>query len=476
MDTASGTWAVAVMGGSAASHNNFWQLFVRAAGTSKWRLVTPPGVASNGGLVLASPGDGPVVAGFRPSQNLSYSPLATTGDNGTAWTPGAPGRRAGRRPRRPRRRPGQRPPAGAAHKRQGRHLRPPRHRLDHTGQPALTQPAPQPGPGASQGSLTAAAFSPSGVPLLAASCAHPGTAGIFAYAGGTWHPAGPTLPGTYAHQAVTVLRLTTTGSSTTALLAAGGGPAARLLTAASADSGAHWTLSPALPLGGARLTSASFGTAGTTAIILTGNRADTLTAAAGPWRPLPPLPPGTVTLAQGPTAGWDALAVHGTRLTVWQLTPGARAWATTQTINVPIQYRVIRLTPTPGQYAGRAQLHPAPAPHRRQQPRTGGHTVNRNREARQASSAIARAVRLSTASTSTGRPAMTTKTYPVTGMSCSHCVQAVTTELNRLGGQVTIDLVPGGTSQVIVTRHTPLPDAAIRQALSEAGGYQLTTA
>ena len=70
---------------------------------------------------------------------------------------------------------------------------------------------------------------------------------------------------------------------------------------------------------------------------------------------------------------------------------------------------------------------------------------------------------------------MTTKTYSVTGMSCSHCVQAVTTELNRLGGQVTIDLVPDGTSQVTVTRHTPLPDAAIRQALSEAGGYQLTT-
>lgn len=71
---------------------------------------------------------------------------------------------------------------------------------------------------------------------------------------------------------------------------------------------------------------------------------------------------------------------------------------------------------------------------------------------------------------------MTTKTYSVTGMSCGHCAQAVTTELNKLGGQVTIDLVPGGTSRVTVTRHTPLPDAAIRQALSEACGYQLTTA
>ena len=51
--TAQGTWAVAVMGGSAAAHNNFWQLFVRPAGASRWSLVTPQGVADNGGLVAA---------------------------------------------------------------------------------------------------------------------------------------------------------------------------------------------------------------------------------------------------------------------------------------------------------------------------------------------------------------------------------------------------------------------------------------
>ena len=86
--TTTGTWAVAVMGGSAAEHDNFWQLFVRPAATGRWRLATPPGVASNGGLVVASPGGRSVVAGFRPSQDLSFSPLATTHDNGTAWTPG----------------------------------------------------------------------------------------------------------------------------------------------------------------------------------------------------------------------------------------------------------------------------------------------------------------------------------------------------------------------------------------------------
>ena len=86
--TTTGTWAVAVMGGPAAQHNNFWQLFVRPAATGKWQLATPPGVASNGGLVVASLGAGSVVAGFRPSQELSYSPLATSHDNGTGWTPG----------------------------------------------------------------------------------------------------------------------------------------------------------------------------------------------------------------------------------------------------------------------------------------------------------------------------------------------------------------------------------------------------
>lgn len=73
--TATGTWAVAVMGGSVASHNNFWQLFVRPDGTSTWRLATPPGVASNGGLVLTGLPAGSVLAGFRPSQDLAYSPL-----------------------------------------------------------------------------------------------------------------------------------------------------------------------------------------------------------------------------------------------------------------------------------------------------------------------------------------------------------------------------------------------------------------
>ena len=70
---------------------------------------------------------------------------------------------------------------------------------------------------------------------------------------------------------------------------------------------------------------------------------------------------------------------------------------------------------------------------------------------------------------------MTSATYQLTGMTCEHCVHAVTGELTNIPGVtgVTVDLVPGGTSAVTVTSETPLPERAIAAALDEAGDYQL---
>jgi len=73
---------------------------------------------------------------------------------------------------------------------------------------------------------------------------------------------------------------------------------------------------------------------------------------------------------------------------------------------------------------------------------------------------------------------MATTTYKVTGMTCDHCVNAVTSELTSLDGVsgvsgVTVDLVPDGVSQVTVTSGSPLPDTAVTEALDEAGGYLL---
>jgi copper chaperone CopZ len=71
---------------------------------------------------------------------------------------------------------------------------------------------------------------------------------------------------------------------------------------------------------------------------------------------------------------------------------------------------------------------------------------------------------------------MTTTTYAVTGMSCEHCVNAVTTELGSLDGvsAVTVDLVASGISQVTVASDRPLSEEAVIAALDEAGGYQIS--
>jgi len=66
---------------------------------------------------------------------------------------------------------------------------------------------------------------------------------------------------------------------------------------------------------------------------------------------------------------------------------------------------------------------------------------------------------------------MTTTTYAVTGMTCGHCVSAVTDELMSLDGvsAVDVDLHAGGTSPVTVSSAAPLDDTAVRAAVDEAG-------
>jgi hypothetical protein len=184
--------------------------------------------------------------------------------------------------------------------------------------------------------VDAIAFSATGGPLLGAACARAGVTGIFTGSGGTWLTTGPALPGVLAHDPVTVRRLTTTGNQIAALLQVGTGRAAEWLVAWSADGGQRWTASPPLRLTGAGPAVASFGPAGV--IMLRGHAAAVITGAGADWRSLPPLPPGTATVAPGPAGGFDALAVHASTLTVWRLGAGSPAWRVAQVIRVPIQY------------------------------------------------------------------------------------------------------------------------------------------
>lgn len=72
---------------------------------------------------------------------------------------------------------------------------------------------------------------------------------------------------------------------------------------------------------------------------------------------------------------------------------------------------------------------------------------------------------------------MTTQTFAVTGLTCGHCVGAVTSELSVLAGvqDVQIDLIANGTSTVRVTADQALSDDEVALALDEAGEYKLTS-
>jgi copper chaperone len=67
--------------------------------------------------------------------------------------------------------------------------------------------------------------------------------------------------------------------------------------------------------------------------------------------------------------------------------------------------------------------------------------------------------------------------FPVTGLTCGHCVGAVTSEVKSLAGvnDVQIDLVSGGTSIMSVTADDSITDAQVVAALDEAGEYLLAT-
>lgn len=64
--------------------------------------------------------------------------------------------------------------------------------------------------------------------------------------------------------------------------------------------------------------------------------------------------------------------------------------------------------------------------------------------------------------------------FRVSGMTCDHCVVAVTEEVSAVPGVsgVAVDLVPGGVSAVVVSAEAAVDVDAVRAAVDEAG-YEL---
>jgi copper chaperone len=68
---------------------------------------------------------------------------------------------------------------------------------------------------------------------------------------------------------------------------------------------------------------------------------------------------------------------------------------------------------------------------------------------------------------------MMERTYRVAGMTCEHCVIAVRGELDRVIGVTGVDVdLPAGL--VVVSAEGALDDAAVREAVEEAG-FELAT-
>ena len=66
---------------------------------------------------------------------------------------------------------------------------------------------------------------------------------------------------------------------------------------------------------------------------------------------------------------------------------------------------------------------------------------------------------------------MSEQTYTVTGMTCDHCVRAVSQEIERLPGVTAVD-VDLSTGRVTVCSAAQLDDDAVAAAVDEAG-YEL---
>ncbi len=354
----SGTWAVIAMGHYGQKLNTFWQVLFRPAGAARWTLVTPPGVASNGGFSAGglSGASGIFVAGFQPTDLLRYSPIARTSDDGTRWSAGTLAS-------------GLLPVAdGVAVAADGVVLalvrsdggtlvrsdgsltawRPvvTRHALGSTGAgrrcgvQALTAVADASGSAAS--------------PELGAACAVAGVVGLFHRSSGRWVATTVRLHGDTS-STFAVLRLQRGASGTSALVEARRAGRASLVALWRSGASATWMASSSVRLHGAVLSTASTG--GGSLLVVTGRRfraRDVLWVggAGTPWRSLGPPPRGTQVVAAAPASDvgtlsalpasevgtLSALAASGSTLTVWRREAGGTWHRTAQRLDVPIEY------------------------------------------------------------------------------------------------------------------------------------------
>ena len=328
------SWAIVPMAAGPA----FWQVFARTANSAAWKLVTPPGVAINGGIVASADGASALTVAVRPSNDLTFSPLATTANGGASWSTGGPIDAAVAAS------PGALGTAG------NRLVALLSDGTIETSSDAGTTWSVTAGPGAIATSpaargcggtvrITSVSFGAAGTDVLAGgTCGTGGTTALFSYSPGTgWQRVSLPVSGRLVRFAAgTALVQAKAG-----LIALFGGDygwyAYAPLAATPQAVPAGWHASAALPVPGPVTASGALALGGDW-VLLSGGRAATISGPGQQWTPLPPVPAKTAVLASGPDEAVDALSVSGATLTVWRLAKAATVWSRVQTIKVPIQY------------------------------------------------------------------------------------------------------------------------------------------
>jgi hypothetical protein len=332
------SWAVVPMTADPA----FWQVFVRAGNAGTWKLVTPPGVPTNGGIVASADGASALTVTVRPSEYLKYSPLAATANGGASWSTAGPIDAAVAAS----------PDSFAA---DGSHLA----ALLSDGTietssdagttwSALAKPAAIASSPAAKGCggtvrVTSVSFGISGTEVLAGgTCGASGTAAVFAHSSsGGWQRLRLPVSGRLVrlNSGMALIQ----GKSGLSALWRGSGwyPYAPLTGKTPAATATNGDESSPLPVSGP-ITASGTLQGGGAWVLLPGGRAATISAPKAAsheeWVLLPPVPAHTSVLASGPDDSVDALAVSGATLTVWRLAKAATVWSEVEKITVPIQY------------------------------------------------------------------------------------------------------------------------------------------
>jgi hypothetical protein len=331
------------MGDLSDPSNTFWELFVRPAGATAWKLTTPPGVADNGGLVVGASPAGAVAAAFLPSADLTFSVLARSTDGATTWSPDSvPGVVAGA------------PDAVAADANGTVRavLDRPRPSViaERAGAPVWSTVAALPAvgrsvPGCTVAGYTAVASGPSGA-VVGTRCTDSGGVGLLVADGnGGWASSGPVVPG-WGSGTTEVLRLEA-GTDRMTALAEGTSSTGSSLVAAwgTGAPGSRFTASPRLeiPSGWSVRASATGGGSGEAVTVLLaatdggGLRVASIAGPGAAWTTLSPPPPGTSAVA-ALGSEVDAFVPAGSHLGVWNLTSGSPTWRRVTSIPVPIQF------------------------------------------------------------------------------------------------------------------------------------------